>query len=95
MPKSLYIRKLFCIFAVTNFKLSNMAREFILQENVLTDNVLILADEGKVFKGGFIAIIKEYTYQNAWSDKLGVKKFRKEERLNEYLQKRYPDFEMY
>lgn len=79
----------------TNFKLSNMAQEFILQENVLTDNVLILADEGKVFKGGFIAIIKEYTYQNAWSDKLGVKKFRKEERLNEYLQKRYPDFEMY
>ena len=72
-----------------------MAQEFILRENVLTDNVLLLADEGKVFKGGYIAIIKEYTYQNAWSDKLGVKKFRKEDRLNNYLNKNYPDFEMY
>ncbi len=72
-----------------------MAQEFILRENVLTDNVLILAEEGKVFKGGYIAIIKEYTCQNAWSDKLGVKRFRNEERLNNYLNKNYPDFEMY
>jgi hypothetical protein len=72
-----------------------MAQEFILRENVLTDNVLILADEGKVFKGGYIAIIKEYTYQNSWSDKLGVKRFRNKERLNNYLNKNYPDFEGY
>lgn len=72
-----------------------MAQEFILRENVLTDNVLLLADEGKVFKGGYIAIIKEYTYQNSWSDKLGVKRFRNNERLNNYLNKNYPDFEMY
>lgn len=72
-----------------------MAQEFILRENVLTDNVLLLADEGKVFKGGYIAIIKGYTYQNSWSDKLGVKRFRNEERLNNYLNKNYPDFEMY
>ena len=72
-----------------------MAQEFILRENVLTDNVLLLADEGKVFKGGYIAIIKEYTFQNAWSDKLGVKRFRNEERLNNYLNKNYPDFERY
>ncbi len=72
-----------------------MAQEFILRENVLTDNVLLLADEGKVFKGGYIAIIKEHTFQNSWSDKLGVKKFRNEERLNNYLNKNYPDFEIY
>lgn len=72
-----------------------MAKEFILRENVLTDNVLLLAEEGKVFKGGYIAIIKEYTYQNSWSDKLGVKRFRNEERLNNYLNKNYPDFEIY
>jgi hypothetical protein len=72
-----------------------MAQEFILRENVLTDNILILADEGKVFKGGYIAIIKEYTYQNSWSDKLGVKRFRNKERLNNYLNKNYPDFEGY
>jgi hypothetical protein len=72
-----------------------MAQEFILRENVLTDNVLLLADEGKVFKGGYIAIIKEYTFQNSWSDKLGVKRFRKEDSLNNYLKKNYPDFEIY
>lgn len=31
---------------------------FILQENVLTDNILLLADEGKIFKGGYVAIVQ-------------------------------------
>ncbi len=78
-----------------NFTLTNMAQEFILRENVLTDDTLLLADEGKVFKGGYIAIIKAYTYQNSWSDKLGVKRFRNEDKLNNYLEKNYPQFEMY
>ena len=78
-----------------NYNLTNMAQEFILRENVLTDDTLLLADEGKVFKGGYIAIIKAYTYQNSWSDKLGVKRFRNEDRLNSYLEKNYPQFEMY
>ena len=78
-----------------NYNLTNMAQEFILRENVLTDDTLLLADEGKVFKGGYIAIIKGYTYQNSWSDKLGVKRFRNEDRLNSYLEKNYPQFEMY
>ena len=42
---------------------------YILQENVLTDNVLLVASEGKVFKGGFIAILKENVFLNAWQDK--------------------------
>lgn len=78
-----------------NYNLTNMAQEFILRENVLTDDTLLLADEGKVFKGGYIAVIKAYTYQNSWSDKLGVKRFRNEDRLNNYLEKNYPQFEMY
>lgn len=78
-----------------NYNLTNMAQEFILRENVLTDDTLLLADEGKVFKGGYIAIIKAYTYQNSWSDKLGVKRFKSEDRLNNYLEKNYPQFEMY
>lgn len=78
-----------------NYNLTNMAQEFILRENVLTDDTLLLADEGKVFKGGYIAIIKAYTYQNSWSDKLGVKRFRNEDKLNNYLEKNYPQFEMY
>jgi hypothetical protein len=68
---------------------------YILQENVLSDNVLLLADNGKFFKGGYIAIIKEYTFNSAWSDKESILKFRSEDRLNKYLNKRYPEFELY
>ena len=72
-----------------------MANQIILKENVLTDNILILADKGKIFKGGYIAIIKEYFYLNAWNDQLKVKKFRKESVLNRYLSKYYPEAEIY
>lgn len=71
-----------------------MAKEFILRENVLTDNILIVADKGKVFKGGFIAIIKEYQFQNTWSDKELVKRFRSVDRLNAYLDKEYSEVEI-
>jgi hypothetical protein len=67
--------------------------EFILQERPLTDNVLLLADEGKVFKGNYIAIIKENTFANAWSDKESIKKFRSQKMLDNYLAKNYPEFE--
>ena len=66
-------------------------REFILRENVLTDNVLAVADKGKIFKGGYIAIIKEYEFQNSWSDKESIKRFRSKDRLISYLDKHYPD----
>lgn len=65
---------------------------YILKENVLTDNELLLPDEGKVFTGNYIAIVKEYTYQNAWSDKETVKRFRSEKELKKYLSKNYPEF---
>jgi hypothetical protein len=68
-------------------------QQFILRENVLTDNVLLLAEEGKVFKGNYIAIIREYTYSNEWSDKVSVTKFRSKERLSDYINKKYPEFE--
>ena len=67
--------------------------EFVLQERPLTDNVLLLADEGKVFKGNYIAIIKENTFANAWSDKESIKKFRSQKMLDNYLTKNYPEFE--
>jgi len=68
-------------------------QQFILKENVLTDNVLLLAEEGKVFKGNYIAIIREYTYLNSWSDKESITKFRSKERLSDYISKKYPEFE--
>jgi hypothetical protein len=53
----------------------------ILSNNVLTDNILLIADKGKIFKGGYIAIVKEYYFQNAWSDKEVITKFRKLQRI--------------
>jgi hypothetical protein len=66
---------------------------YILKENVLTDDLLIMASENKVFKGNYIAIIKEYTFLNSWSDQLSVKKFRSQKRLENYIDKNYPEFE--
>ena len=68
-----------------------MIREFFLKENVLTDNILLIPTEGKIFKGNYIAIIKEYVYQNSWSDKEIIKKFRSVTQLNKYLDKQYPE----
>jgi hypothetical protein len=68
--------------------------QFVLKENVLTDNILNVPSKGKVFKGGFIAIIQEYVFANEWSDKpLPNKNFRSVNSLNKYLEKYYPDFE--
>lgn len=75
-----------------NFTNNHNTMTYTLKENVLTDNLLIIPDQGKVFKGNYIAIVKEYTYQNAWSDKETVKRFRSEKELQKYLDKNYPDF---
>lgn len=66
-----------------------MIHEFILRENVLTDNILLVPSKGKIFKGGYIAKIKEYSFQNAWSDKETIKQFRSQKQLENYLQKEY------
>jgi hypothetical protein len=72
----------------------NMAKEIFLQENVLTDNILILPNKGKIFKGGFIAIIKEYVFLNSWSDKEIIKRFKNKDRLIHYLNKQYSQVEI-
>jgi hypothetical protein len=78
------------IFVSHKQTLEIMAKEFFLKENVLTDNILIVPNKGKIFKGGYIAIIKEYQFQNSWSDKEIVKRFRNKDRLISYLDKHYP-----
>ena len=70
-----------------------MALEFILKENVLTDNILILAEKNKIFKGGYIAYINEYVYANSWSDRLIQRKFRSEKSLLNFLSKFYSEFD--
>ena len=67
---------------------------FILQENTLTDNLLLLADEGKIFKGGFVAIVQEFEFKNEWSDKEKIKKFRSVNALRKYIQKNYKNFDI-
>jgi len=64
----------------------------ILKENVLSDDTLFLSDEKKVFKGGFIAFINYYQFASAWSDRKFTIKFRKENQLQKYLKKHYPNF---
>jgi hypothetical protein len=68
---------------------------YILRENVVSDNILMLASENEIFKGGYIAVLKEYSYQNAWSDKETKIRFRKRETLFKYLDKKYPQIEIY
>ena len=67
--------------------------EFILRENVLTDNILKVAPQGKIFKGGYVAILKEYTFQNAWQDEESIKRFRSKNSLQKYLSKHYTEEE--
>ena len=71
-----------------------MAKEFILRENVLTDNILTIANKGKIFKGGYVAIIKENRFRNEWSDEESVKRFKSIDRLISYLDKQYPQVEI-
>lgn len=65
---------------------------YILKENCLTDDKLFLPSEGMIFKGGYIAILKIYTYQNEWSDKESIKKFKSETAFQKFLSKNYPNF---
>ena len=79
------------IFVSHKQTLEIMAKEFFLKENVLTDNILIVPNKGKIFKGGYIAIIKENRFKNAWADEETIKRFRSIERLIKYLDKQYPE----
>jgi hypothetical protein len=71
-----------------------MAQEFLLKENVLTDNILIVPNKGKIFKGRYIALIKENRFKNAWADEERIKRFRSKDRLIAYLDKHYPQAEI-
>lgn len=69
-------------------------QQFILRQRVVSDDVLTLSDKGKVFKGGYIAIVEYNTFQNAWQDKKHIKKFRSRERLDAFLNKHYIEEEI-
>ena len=64
----------------------------LLREGVLNDDVIHYPENGKVFKGNYIAIVERYEYANEWSNKRIVKRFRNEESLKKYLDKFYPNY---
>ncbi len=68
---------------------------YILRENVLSDDILLLADDKKHFKGGYCAIIKENNFQSAWTDKETVRKFKSRREMQKYITKKYPEFNYY
>lgn len=67
---------------------------YILRERPLSDNTLFIAPEKKVFKGGYKAVLKEYNFQNAWTDKVSIKKFRTLETMQKYINKNYTQEEI-
>lgn len=66
---------------------------YLLKENTLSDDVLLLADDGKIFAGGYFAIVEFFTYANAWSDKKHIQKFRSQKSLDQFLKRNYKFFE--
>ena len=66
---------------------------YILEEGVLNDDTLHVAESGKIFKGGYIAIIEAYSFLNSWANSKNVFKFRSEKSLEKHLLKNYPSFE--
>jgi len=65
---------------------------FIVNERPLNDDVVYVADENKVFKGGYVAILEYYTFANEWSDHDHRKSFRSMESMQKFIAKRYPEF---
>ena len=60
-----------------------------IKENVLTDDVLHIADDNERFKGGYQAILEYYTFANAWSDKKHYKRFKTLENAYKFIEKGY------
>ena len=69
--------------------------KYILRQNVVSDNILLLANENEIFKGHYVAILKEYSYATQWTDKEAIKRFKKRETLFRYLDKYYPEIEIF
>lgn len=65
---------------------------YILQEGVLNDDELFIADHDKVFKGGYVAVVKYHRYLNEWNNTHHQRAFRSFTALKSFLAKNYPNF---
>ena len=59
----------------------------IIKEGALNDDTLYLADDGTVFKGGYVAIVEYYTYANAWGNHKHIKRFRSLQSMQKFTSK--------
>lgn len=59
----------------------------VLSERTLTTNLLHIAPEGYVFKGGYAAAVEYYTYANEWGDTKHIKRFRTVENAEKFIDK--------
>jgi hypothetical protein len=64
----------------------------VLRQNVVSDDVVYIADKNKVFKGGYTAILEYNTYLNQWCDKQHFRRFKSLNALEKYINKNYKDF---
>lgn len=65
---------------------------YVLKENVLTDDLIHFPEDGKIFKGNYIAIVESHTFLNSQNDSKKVIRFRSENKLQEFLTKNYPSY---
>jgi len=61
----------------------------IIKEGVLNDDTLYTADDGKVFKGGYVAVLEYYTFQTHWTNTRHYKHFRTLENAEKFIAKQY------
>jgi hypothetical protein len=66
---------------------------FTLREGCLNDDTLHLAPIGYQYRGGYIAVIKHYTFRNTQSNNEHIVRFKSVNSLAKYLVKHYPEFE--
>lgn len=69
-------------------------QDYILREGTLNDDLLIVSDKNKVFKGNYIAIIKQYKFLNDWCNSEKITRFRSKENLVKFLDKNYKDLDL-
>lgn len=65
-----------------------------VNERPLNDDTLYLAEEGKVFKGNYVAILEYYTFANEWSDHKHYRSFKSLTAMEKFLDKRYPNLDL-
>lgn len=66
---------------------------FTIRAGGLNDDQLLVAPKGKVFTGGYKAILESYTFETHWTDKKHTRRFRTLDNALKYIDKHYSPYE--